>query len=249
MADPFHGEFDEMKAVVAHTGIAGTWQAGTTEGHHQYRTKDGAQLNWWETTGTVSYTGKADPRARLETAMVKAFATPTPDSTLTVTPTPRRRSRRTIFVVHGHDRAAREQLELALHRLGLEPFILMNTSGGGQTIIEALEGQIGRDYTSDFGIVLLTPDDMGYAKRDGAEKADPRARENVILETGMLLSSLTRKRMALLVKGHVEVPSDLQGIIQLKFNEEIREIVPKLCARLREAGIEIDAQKVSEACA
>jgi predicted nucleotide-binding protein len=125
----------------------------------------------------------------------------------------------------------------------------MNTSGRGQTIIEALEGTIGRDYTSDFGIVLLTPDDVGYAKAAGPEKAEPRARQNVILETGMLLSSLTRERMALLVKGHVEVPSDLSGIIQLKFNDEVREIVPKLCSRLREVGIEIDAHKLSEACA
>jgi predicted nucleotide-binding protein len=90
---------------------------------------------------------------------------------------------------------------------------------------------------------------MGYAKADGPEKAEARARENVILEIGMLLASLTRSRMALLVKGHVELPSDLQGIIQLKFNDHIRDIVPKLCSRLREAGIEIDAHKLSEACA
>jgi len=32
-------------------------------------------------------------------------------------------------------------------------FCLMNSSGGGKTIIEALEGKIGRDYSSDFGIV------------------------------------------------------------------------------------------------
>jgi predicted nucleotide-binding protein len=41
-------------------------------------------------------------------------------------------------------------------------------------IIEALEGQIGRDFTSDFGIVLMTPDDFGYAKKDGQDKAEPR---------------------------------------------------------------------------
>jgi len=41
----------------------------------------------------------------------------------------------------------------------------MNSSGGGKTIIEALEGKIGRDYSSDFGIVLITPDDVGYAKK------------------------------------------------------------------------------------
>ena len=32
VADPFHGELDELKAAVAHTGIAGTWQTGVTEG-------------------------------------------------------------------------------------------------------------------------------------------------------------------------------------------------------------------------
>ena len=95
----------------------------------------------------------------------------------------------------------------------------------------------------------MTPDDLGYAKAEGPEKAEPRSRENVILETGMLLASLTRERMALLVKGHLELPSDLQGIIQLKFNDHVREIVPKLCSRLRESGIDIDADKISHACA
>ena len=46
----------------------------------------------------------------------------------------------------------------------------MNSGGGGKTIIEALEGQIGRDFTSDFGIVLMTPDDFGYSKKDGDKK-------------------------------------------------------------------------------
>lgn len=152
-----------------------------------------------------------------------------------------------IFIVHVHYTEARDQLELALHRLGLEPFILMNTSGGGRTIIEALEGQIGRDYSSDFGIVLLTPDDVGYAKRDGVERAEPRARQNVILETGILLASLTRKRMAIVIKGHLEAPSDLQGIIHFGYNDHIKEIIPKLCQLLQEAGFRIDPNKVAAA--
>jgi predicted nucleotide-binding protein len=57
------------------------------------------------------------------------------------------RSSRQIFIVHGHDTEARDQLELALHRLGLEPFVLMNSTSEGKTIIEALEGRIGKDYS------------------------------------------------------------------------------------------------------
>jgi len=152
-----------------------------------------------------------------------------------------------IFIVHGHDMEARDQLELVLRRLGLEPFILMNSSGGGKTIIEALEGQIGRDFSSDFGIVLMTPDDVGYAKKDGQNRAEPRARQNVILETGMLLSSLTRERMAIVVKGHVEIPSDLQGIIRFGYNDHVREIVPKLCQRLKEAGFDLSPNQIASA--
>jgi predicted nucleotide-binding protein len=92
-----------------------------------------------------------------------------------------------------------------------------------------------------------SPDDFGYSKIDGKNKAEPRARQNVILEAGMLLASLTRERMAIVVKGHIEMPSDLQGIIHLGFNEYIKEIVPKLCQRLKEAGFDLDTNKIASA--
>ena len=64
-----------------------------------------------------------------------------------------------VFVVYGHDDVACEQLELLLHRLDLDPFVLGNTSGGGLTIIEALEREIvSPSKGMRFGIVLLTPD-------------------------------------------------------------------------------------------
>lgn len=216
----FSGTLEDLKTAVGHTRIKGDWR-DCGNGQHQFRTKDGAQLNWWGSSGSLNFTGKANEKDRLREEVSKAFASDSGS-----VPSPLQSSgvrKRQIFVVHGHDTAARDQLELALRRLGLEPFILMNAGGGGKTIIEALEGHIGRDYSSDFGIVLMTPDDVGYGKEAGPDKTEPRARQNVILETGMLLASLTRQRMALLVKGHLELPSDLQGIIRLGFNEHVRE--------------------------
>jgi len=64
----------------------------------------------------------------------------------------------------------------------------------------------------------------------------------------MLLASLTRERMALLTKGHMEIPSDLQGLIRYGFNSHVREVMPKLCARLQEVGFELDPGRISEAC-
>jgi predicted nucleotide-binding protein len=63
----------------------------------------------------------------------------------------------------------------------------------------------------------------------------------------MLLSSLTRTQMAIVVKGHLEMPSDLQGVIHLGYNEHIKEIVPKLCQRLKEAGFYLDTNKIAAA--
>ena len=115
------------------------------------------------------------------------------------------------------------------------------------TIIEALEQQIGKNAQSDFGIILMTPDDMGYAKKDGEKEAKARARQNVILEMGMLLASLTRSRCAVLVKGFVDQPSDTQGIIYFHFNDHVKEVVPKLCERLQANGIPISAEQISKA--
>lgn len=115
------------------------------------------------------------------------------------------------------------------------------------TIIEALEKQIGKEPEAKFGIVLMTPDDMGYAARDGADKLQPRARQNVVLEMGMLMASLTRSKVAILVKGHLEQPSDANGILYLHFNNHVKEVVPKLAEHLRLAGFNIDGSKIAKA--
>nr|WP_276600413.1 nucleotide-binding protein [Nannocystis sp. ILAH1] len=155
----------------------------------------------------------------------------------------------TVFVVHGHDEVAREQLELVLHRLGLDPYVLQNRDSGGLTIIEALEQRIGRSAAGGiaFGIVLMTPDDVGYAKAKGSESSLPRARQNVVLEMGMLIASLGRERVAILKKGEIEIPSDAGGVIYISFERHVRETVPKLAQRLRGAGFSLQEERVSNA--
>jgi hypothetical protein len=59
---------------------------------------------------------------------------------------------------------------------------------------------IGKTAKSAFGIVLATPDDMGYLRTERPEEAKPRARQNVVMEMGMLLAFaawfVTRRRPA-----------------------------------------------------
>jgi predicted nucleotide-binding protein len=143
-----------------------------------------------------------------------------------------------IFVVHGHDHTALEQLELVLRRLNLDPYILQNNDGQSKTIIEALEQQIYREAA--FGIVLMTPDDYGYPKAKGEEDRQPRARQNVVLEMGMVFASLGRDRMVILKKGALEIPSDIDGVLRLEFNDHVKEVGVRLATRMKNAGIEID---------
>jgi len=250
----FKGKLAELQALLASYGAKGDWKTPTSQ-QHQFRAEDGAMLNWWPSTGTVSFQGSPTEKETLEgvfNAVMDSRSIPATSSTPTLDsaakPSQQMPSEpRRIFVVHGHDDAAREQLERILLILGLEHFVLANTSGAGLTIIESLEKQIGQKPEAEFGIVLMTLDDMGYAKREGGEAVKPRARQNVVLEMGMLISSLGRHKVVILVKGHIESPSDASGIIYLHFNDHVREIVPKLTERLRLAGFQLDPSACSRA--
>lgn len=234
----FTGNIDDLKAGMDATGIPGAWEEKPNQ-CWRFRAKDGAGLNWSSTKGTIWFDGPEAAKNQMIAAADAIFGSSAA----------RADANRTIFVVHGHDSEAREQLELVLHRLGLKPYVLQNTDGGGLTIIEKLEHMIGKNAASSFGIVLLTPDDIGFAKAEGDAQAKPRARQNVILEMGMLLASLTRERVAILAKGFIEHPSDVGGIIYITFKDHVREAVPKLVGRLQAVGINLDPAKIAEASA
>lgn len=220
----------------------------------QFRTLDGAVVNWFPSTGTINYQGDKDALIKIKhlldpTLSIAGVPIQAPTSTLKAEIKPATvEAKGKVFVVHGHDEKSREQLELILHKLGLDPFVLQNTGGAGLTIIEALEQEIGPNSAEvKFGIVLLTPDDFGYSNSEGAAKAQPRARQNVVLEMGMLLSSIGRKNVAILKKGHVDVPSDAQGILYLGYNGHVKEVVPRLVDRLTNAGFKLDSSNITKA--
>lgn len=248
------GSLDDLKT---HIGACGFTIASveTIEHGHCVRTAEAATISWYPKTGTVQVQGNKQVANRFRDAWSQYSGAPASPMVAESTPAQYTSSsagsapaNKKIFLVHGHDDSAREQLELVIHRLGLDPFVLANTGGGGLTIIEALEQEIGpRQGQARFGIVLMTPDDIGYAKRDGQERAEPRARQNVVLEAGMLISAIGRSNVAILKKGHLDVPSDAQGIIYIPFNDHVKEAVPKLVDRLRKAGFVFAPEAITKA--
>ena len=231
----FTGTHDEFKVLFEGFPSPGEWSEKS--GTLVFRSKAGHIVNFY-TNGTVQIQGsdKATTQSFMDTALNGIPA---------AKHTPEKKVGTKIFVVHGHDGDARDQLELILRRLGLDPFILQNNSSGSNTIIEALEHHIYG--SSDFGIVLLTPDDYGYSNKLTDADRKPRARQNVILEAGMVMASLGRKNMVILKKGNLEIPSDMDGILRLEFNTRVQEVVAKLAQGMSDAGIPVDLSKVGEA--
>ena len=140
-----------------------------------------------------------------------------------------------ILIVYGHDVAARDNLELLIRRMGLEPIVLANLPASGDTIIEKLEHYIGEHGNVGYACVLLTPDDEGYISGKPEEKKY-RARQNVVLELGMVLARLGRRRVAIPHKQSVELPGDIDGLIYIAFQERLDEVKTALFKELQAAG-------------
>lgn len=249
----FEGNYQDLETVVC--GIGRSIKSSENKGNmHQIKTNEGETINLYS-TGTLQIQGAPNLKAKFEEdfnlysgshaplAQAQPLEHASPD-TLAASVSQQKQ----VFVVHGHDELAREQLELILHKLGIDHFILANSGGSGLTIIEALEAKIGQNSTAtSFGIVLMTPDDMGYALSRGTDSMQPRARQNVVLEMGMLISSIGRRNIAILVKGHLERPSDADGILYIPLNNHVKEVVPRLSSRLKESGFVLNPDKVAHA--
>jgi len=248
----FEGSIEDLQTVV--TGMGRNIVSCTDKGNmHQIKTKEGDTLSLFP-NGTLQPQGSPAVKQKFEddfnhyTGVDKAPAVPAPAAQPAEgVPVAAVTVSKQVFIVHGHDDTSREQLELVLHKLGLDPYVLANTGGHGLTIIEALEAKIGKNASTSFGIVLMTPDDMGYALSKGQDSVQPRARQNVVLEMGMLISSIGRRNMAILVKGHLEKPSDADGILYIPFNNHVKEAVPRLANRLKESGFILSPDKITHA--
>jgi predicted nucleotide-binding protein len=66
-----------------------------------------------------------------------------------------------------------------------------------------------------------------------------RARQNVILEFGYFVGLLGRDKVCCLLKGDVEKPSDMQGIVYVPFKDSVNERRSMIIKELEAAGYEI----------
>jgi len=139
---------------------------------------------------------------------------------------------RDVFIVHGHNDSARTQLRDILSGMGLNPIVLVEQNDLGFTVIEKFEYYA---RTCSFAFVLMTPDDQSI----GIETNESlwRARQNVVMELGWFMAHLGRERVAILHQGELEIPSDILGVVTIRFERTVNEVASVIAARVRDAGL------------
>lgn len=141
-----------------------------------------------------------------------------------------------VFIVHGHDDSLKNEVARFIEKLNLEPIILHEKASSGKTIIEKIE-----EYSNvGFGIVLYTACDVG-AKKEANPDLKNRARQNVVFEHGFLIGKIQRQNVCALVKGDIEKPNDISGVVYLSTSGEWRLDLAK---ELRNSGYNIDMNLV-----
>lgn len=128
-----------------------------------------------------------------------------PVSALTVA-----RNKRKVFIVHGRDDLAKYEVSRFIEQLGLEAIILHEQANAGMTIIEKIEHY---SNDADFALVLYTGCDHGRGVHEPNVPPKNRARQNVVFEHGYLMAKLGRENVCSLVKGDIETPNDISGVV------------------------------------
>lgn len=139
-----------------------------------------------------------------------------------------------VFVVHGHDNAAKSEMARFLEKANLEPIVLHEQASSSRTIIEKIEANSDVGYA----VILYTPCDIG-AKKSESPELKSRARQNVVFEHGYFIGRLGRPRVSALLVDGVEAPNDISGVVYIDL--DLRGAWKlDLAKELREAGYTVD---------
>ena len=143
-----------------------------------------------------------------------------------------------IFIVHGHDDSAKNELARFIEKIGLKAIILHEQASGGNTIIEKIEEYAN---TVGFAIILYTACDKGKSKKEDDLK--DRARQNVVFEHGYFVGKLGRNRVIALNKENIETPSDIDGVLYIPM-DSAGAWKTQIVQELKTAGYTIDANSI-----
>jgi predicted nucleotide-binding protein len=137
--------------------------------------------------------------------------------------------RRKVFLVHGRDIATRDAMIDLLESFDLRVIHWRDAAvaAGSGTPYTGNIVRAGLEM-ADGVVVLLTPDDVGYVRReflqpnDGQDESNAtgQARQNVIFEAGMAMA-LNKDAVVLVEVGHIRRMTDTEGLNVVRLNDDV----------------------------
>ena len=126
-----------------------------------------------------------------------------------------------MFVIHGHDVKARDELVKIISEAGFTPVLLKDQPmQGARTLIEKFEIWAP---LCNYAIALMSPDDKTFNALKGRGDERFTARQNVFIELGWFMGQIGRERVYIVVKGSVDIPSDIVGVEVIRCKSRVAE--------------------------
>lgn len=147
-----------------------------------------------------------------------------------------------VFLVHGSQKGAREEVARFLGIVIGDPrhvVILHEQPNRGRTLVEKVEQSA---TGAQYAVVVLTGDDEAHAVGDSA--IELRGRQNVVFELGFFFGKLGRERVTVLYEPNVALPSDVAGLAYVELDESGGWKV-QLARELKAAGIDASLDRLS----
>ena len=94
-----------------------------------------------------------------------------------------------------------------------------------------------------FAVILYTECDVGRDKEQPKGSEKYRARQNVVFEHGYLIGKLGRDKVSALVKGDVETPGDISGVVYINMDDG-GAWKTQLVKEMMNIGLECDINKI-----
>ena len=130
----------------------------------------------------------------------------------------------TVFVVHGRDIEMRDSVVSFLKKNNIKYCVLEEKASLGQTLIEKI-----LSISVGFAIILYSDkDDYGGLQSDlSINSFKKRARQNVVFEHGLFIGKLGREKVVFIMKPDVEIPSDIEGLVYISYNDNWQDKLKK----------------------
>lgn len=227
LAEPSHGQYEYSISGVAGETLSFRLKPGSQSG--------GIYLGPVEVLASIDVEGRLEGRWKSTIGTEGTFSAKRFESRKLAADLPTSNS---VFIVHGHDEGSKHSVARFLEQLGITPVVLQEQISRGMTVIEKFQDLASR---AGFAVVLMTADDIGYpVSKEGEKKHRPR--QNVVLELGYFAARLGRSKTLVLIKGDVELPSDILGLVYepMDKNEGWKM---RLARELKAAGFTVDLNR------